>query len=284
MLKLSLIIPVYNEEHHIRGCLDAISRQSEMPDEVIVVDNNCTDRTIDIAKTYDFVTVIAEPKQGRAHARNAGFNAAKHDILGRIDSDSLLSRNWVETVKRHFASDNQLSGLTGLSSTPILPLLRWPKSTLFSRTYYWNVHGVFGTITTWGATMAVRKNSWEMVKNDVCLDDKKAHEDQDIALWMASKSQKIIQANDVRITAYNQSFRYLPKMLYYIKLRNQTKKRHLELGNLPAPENLRFPMFQRIGSFSLSIPALIYGILVGIVFLPLDWLMIKVVKSKTWFD
>lgn len=50
MLTLTLVIPVFNEEHQIKGCLDAVASQTVMPDEVIVVDNNCTDRTIEIAQ------------------------------------------------------------------------------------------------------------------------------------------------------------------------------------------------------------------------------------------
>ena len=55
---LSIIIPVYNEESHLRQCLDAIAKQIEKPDEVIVVDNNSTDETVQIAKSFSFVKVL----------------------------------------------------------------------------------------------------------------------------------------------------------------------------------------------------------------------------------
>ena len=284
MLKLSLIIPTFNEERHIKACLDAVKNQTVKPHEVIVVDNNCTDKTLEIAEQYDFVKIVKESRQGRGYARNAGFNAATGDVLGRIDADSQIHDTWVERVLRHFGEDAELSAVTGLSYTPVVPILKWPKSTFFSRAYYWHVHGFFGTVTTWGANMAVRKTAWNYVKDDVCLDDKAVHEDQDIALWLAGKSLIIRQTNDLHCTAYNQSFRYLPKMLYYIRLRSNTRIYHLKAGNLPAPEAVRISNVHRIGSYMFSVPVLFYGLILGIIMLPLDWYMVQIRKNIDWFS
>lgn len=284
MLMFSLIIPVYNEERHIRACLDAIACQSDMPDEVIVVDNNCSDETITIAKQYDFVQIVHEKNQGRGHARNAGFNAARGDILARIDADSKLAKDWVARVKKHFKKDKNLHGLTGLGITPIIPLLKNPKSTYLTRCYYWNVHTFFRTVTMWGATMAISREAWENVQEAVCLDDTLVHEDQDISLCMAGLSLKIIQANDVRVVSTNQSFRYLPKMLYYTGLRNKTKKRHIMLGNLPPHDQVCIPLRNLIGSYTLSLGAFVYGLVGGFILFPLDWFMVNVVKKKGWFN
>ena len=284
MLKLSLIIPVYNEERHIEATLDSIAAQTVKPDEVILVDNNCNDKTLEIAEKYDFVKIVHEEKQGRGHARNAGFNAAKYDVLARIDGDSLLQANWVEAVKNHFETDEELAGLTGLAYTPVLPLLKWPLWTFYARTYYWNVHGVFGTITCWGATMAVSKKAWKAVKNDVCLDDTQVHEDQDIALWIAALDMKIIQANDVRITSYDESFRYFPKLWYYTALRDKTRKYHKEKDNLPPPPSKRIPMIERLGSHVFSIPMFFWGFVVGVIMFPLDYFMYRILGREQWLD
>lgn len=284
MLTLSLIIPVYNEEHHIRACLEAIAAQTVAPTEVIVVDNNCTDGTISIVKEFSFVRVISETKQGRGHARNAGFNAARGEIIGRIDADSLLQPNWVETVIGHFTQNNSLAGLTGLGITPFIPLTVMPKNTFMTRSYYWYVHAYFGTITMWGANMAVRKSAWHQVKELVCLDDAQVHEDQDIALHMAGKSMLIQQMNDVLVVSLNQSFRYLPKMLYYARLAGYTRRFHRKLGNIPVPQSIRISLMRRLGSLLYSLPASIYALIVGVLFLPLDFIMVTIVKDKHWFD
>ena len=100
---LSIIIPAYNEARHIKACLDAIAAQTEVPDEVIVVDNNSTDRTVEIANSYPFVTIMNESTQGIVFARNRGFNATTTDIIGRIDADSVLPIDWVTRVKAYYA-------------------------------------------------------------------------------------------------------------------------------------------------------------------------------------
>ena len=53
-LTLSIVIPVFNEQRYIKACLDSIAAQTVKPDEVIVVDNNSTDKTVQIAKKYKF--------------------------------------------------------------------------------------------------------------------------------------------------------------------------------------------------------------------------------------
>lgn len=102
-MKITLVIPVYNEEQYIAGCLDSIAKQKIRPDEVIVVDNNCTDNTLLIVKKYPFVQVKHEEKQGMIAARNAGFNAASHEIIARCDADTQLPTNWIK-FKRSYSS------------------------------------------------------------------------------------------------------------------------------------------------------------------------------------
>jgi glycosyltransferase involved in cell wall biosynthesis len=63
-LSLTIVIPVFNEQNHISACLEAIAAQTAMPDEVIVVDNNSTDKTVQIAKQFAFVKIIKEKRQG----------------------------------------------------------------------------------------------------------------------------------------------------------------------------------------------------------------------------
>src|SRR5260221_7568754 len=93
-LRISIIIPAYNEEGHLPACLDAIAAQTLKPDEVIVVDNNSTDKTVEIAKKYPFVKLLNEKRQGLRYTRNTGLDAATGDVIGRIDTDSILSPKW----------------------------------------------------------------------------------------------------------------------------------------------------------------------------------------------
>jgi glycosyltransferase involved in cell wall biosynthesis len=273
MLKLSLIIPVYNEEFHIENCLKAVEAQTVMPDEVIIVDNNCTDRTIELAKQFNFVKVIKEPKQGRGHARAAGFSAAKYEIIGRIDADSVISPNWVERVKHNFSEDPDLAGVTGLGYTDYLPYLRF-KSKIMSRAYYWFVHAGFNTVTMWGANMALRAEYWKKVADKVYDNQLDVHEDQDVSLWIAGLGGKNIVDSKLLITTSGQTFRYLPKTISYTFMFLKTKKLHKQNGNLSSKQLHKLGFFNtlpgRIGAFFVSI----YGFFFALIFFPIDYVVI----------
>jgi glycosyltransferase involved in cell wall biosynthesis len=279
MLTLSLIIPVYNEERHIGACLDAVAKQTMKPLEVIIVDNNCSDRTLEIAETYDFVTIIHENKQGRGYARTAGFNAAKGDILGRIDADSRIHPDWVEHTSKRFTDDGELSGLTGMACVPFIPYVTRLKSQLFARAYYWFAHASFNTITMWGANTAVRRSSWSRVSDSVCLDDRIVHEDQDLSLWIAADGGKIMQDNHMMITSDAQSYRYLPKLLHYTNLYLSTKKFHKNNGNLAKKQLRRLGFCHTLPGRLLSILPSLYMLFISIILFPLDYLLLRLPKK-----
>ena len=102
--RVSIVIPAYNEERYLPACLDAIAAQTIKPFEVIVVDNNSSDSTAKIAAQYPFVRVVNEPRRGIGFARNAGFNAAAGDIIGRIDADTHVPASWVAKVQDYLCS------------------------------------------------------------------------------------------------------------------------------------------------------------------------------------
>jgi glycosyltransferase involved in cell wall biosynthesis len=279
MLKLSLIIPVYNEERHIQSCLSAIARQSVAPFEVIVVNNNCTDRTLEIAESFDFVTVVHESKQGLIHARNKGFNFASGDIIGRIDADSIIDENWVEIVVKTFESDEELYGMTGLAFTDTVPYINSLKSKIFSKTYFWFVDANYNTVIMWGANMALKKQAWLSVENKVILDDKKVHEDQDLSLWVAASGLKIIKKKSMLITTDGQSYRYLPKFYYYFKLYKKTKELHTENGNLSSGKLHKIGFWKTLPGRIMGLLPTFYITIVSIVFFPVDYLVVKYSKN-----
>ncbi len=281
-LSISIVIPVYNEEKQIKECLDSIARQTVLPDEVIVVDNNCTDKTVEIARTFPLVRIILEQRQGRGHARTAGFNAVKSDIIGRIDADSRLDSNWVEQVISRFERDPQLAGLTGIGITSFIPGIQSIKTSVFSRSYYWFVHAGFRTITMWGSTMAVRNILWQKVNNSVCNDDELVHEDQDLSLAIAGAGGKIIQDNNLKITTSGQTFRYLPKVLKYHKLYKNTMRINKENGNLNSPLLIKL-------SFWRTLPGRLWTIFLGVFFFifiilmfPIDYVIARKLRHREW--
>ncbi len=81
-MKLSLIVPCYNEERRIYDCLDAVLKADYPWYELIVVDNGSTDMTAEIVqRLFPQVRVVSEPKVGLYHAPQRGFWEATGDVL-----------------------------------------------------------------------------------------------------------------------------------------------------------------------------------------------------------
>lgn len=181
-MKISVVIPVFNEEKYITTCLTHLFKQKELPDEVIVVDNNSTDQTVALAIKFP-VRIIREKKQGITPARNKGFNAAKYPIIGRIDADTLVPPNWIKDIKERFESDSHLvafSGATVFTNKHLDELLKIPGIV-----YYASFKKIMGCDCLYGPNMAIRKKAWEKVKSFTCDDDRLVHEDADLAIHMA---------------------------------------------------------------------------------------------------
>ena len=111
-LRISLVIPVYNEESYVRQCLESALSQTVPFFEIIIVDNNSTDATVRLAQLYPGVTVLREKRQGVVYARDHGFNAARGDIIARCDGDSILAPDWAETLSRVF-EDKAVDAVSG---------------------------------------------------------------------------------------------------------------------------------------------------------------------------
>jgi glycosyltransferase involved in cell wall biosynthesis len=179
--RISLIIPAYNEERYLGACLDAVARQTVMPDEVIVIDNNSTDNTAAIATRYPFVTLLHESQQGIVYARNRGFDAASGEILARTDADVVLPDTWVERVGAFYAdakhADWGLSGNGRPNNLPFSHLLGWLQGQIAFRTNRW----LLGHYIFFGSNMAMPRAGWRRVRGEVCLRTD-VHEDLDLAI------------------------------------------------------------------------------------------------------
>ncbi len=186
---LSIVIPAYNEARVLGACLDAIANQSVSPDEVIVVDNNSTDATVEIANRYDFVTVVQAPLQGIVHARDAGFNASRSDIIGRVDADTILDPDWVEQTKLFFANNQEVAAVTGDCYFYDIPLSRLMSASQ-AIMYHSIQRRIAGTTVLWGSNMALTSKAWSAMRNHHDT-SKELDEDIMLSLRMADAGLKI---------------------------------------------------------------------------------------------
>jgi glycosyltransferase involved in cell wall biosynthesis len=129
-MKISFVIPAYNEEHFLADCLQTIItdvKNSNADAEIIVVNNASTDRTKAVAQSFSGVMIIEESSKGLVKARQAGFMAATGDLIANIDADVRLPLGWTSKVLREFQQDPLLIGLSGPfiyhDASPLLRLL-----------------------------------------------------------------------------------------------------------------------------------------------------------------
>ena len=124
MMVVSVIIPTLNEARHIKTCLDSILNQSYPKDkyEVLVVDSDSTDGTIDIVNAYcgkhNNVTLIFEDKKSASAARNKGIEMAKGKIIAFVDADTIISEGWIAQIIGSFDDLHQLGVVGGPDFTP----------------------------------------------------------------------------------------------------------------------------------------------------------------------
>jgi len=115
-MKISFVIPAYNEENYLKDCLESIFREAENKNydyEIIVVNNASTDKTKQIAKSFKNVKIIGELEKGLVYARKTGYLAAAGDLIANIDSDSRLTSGWIDTILSEFTNDKKLVALSG---------------------------------------------------------------------------------------------------------------------------------------------------------------------------
>ncbi|MCD6393163.1 MAG: glycosyltransferase, partial [Planctomycetes bacterium] len=113
LVGVSIIVPVYNDEKHIAPLIESLLSQDYRHDllEIIIVDNNSTDRSREIIQRYP-VTLLEEKEIQSSYAsRNRGINSARHDVLAFIDSDCLACKQWIaKGVERLLGSGVDLVG------------------------------------------------------------------------------------------------------------------------------------------------------------------------------
>jgi glycosyltransferase involved in cell wall biosynthesis len=124
-MRYYIIIPAYNEEALIQLTLNSLSNQTVLPNKVIVVNDNSTDKTAEIvsafAKENPFVSLVNKTSAAihlpGSKVIQAFHEGEKHiddnyDILVKIDADLIFPSNYFETIIKHFESDDRI-GMAG---------------------------------------------------------------------------------------------------------------------------------------------------------------------------
>lgn len=99
--KVSVIVPVYNAQRTIAGCIDSLLGLDYPKKnlELIVVNNASTDRTADVLNHYrGEIEILYEEKRGPAAARNKGLLNASGDVVAFVDADCIVDKQWLKNI------------------------------------------------------------------------------------------------------------------------------------------------------------------------------------------
>ena len=116
-MKISVVIPAYNEEKYIETCLKSLRRQDYGDGyEIIIADNSSDDATVKIAERYAD-KVIVHPRNTISYGRQRGAEAARYEVIAFTDADTMIPPGWLSSVASCFTHD----GVVGMHGQ-LMPL------------------------------------------------------------------------------------------------------------------------------------------------------------------
>lgn len=163
-----MIIPVLNGEAHVAEQLAALASQTYRGRwELVVVDNGCTDRTLEIVRSWldrlPAVTIAdARTTRGLNHARNAGAAAARGDFLAFCDADDVATRGWLEALAEAARHADLVGGRNEWETLNDPMVVAWRPSrpmTDLMRAHDWLRYASGGNLGVW--TSVAREIRWD---------------------------------------------------------------------------------------------------------------------------
>lgn len=109
-MKVSVVITVLNEEKTIGRLLASLARQTQKPDEIVIVDGGSCDRTLEKIQKYRNIEIQRKLKifvkrgANRAEGRNLAIKKASGEIIAITDAGCILTKNWLEEIVKPFKS------------------------------------------------------------------------------------------------------------------------------------------------------------------------------------
>lgn len=102
MIKVSIIVPIYNVEKYINKCLDSLTNQTLKEIEIICINDGSTDNSLKLLENYknkdSRIVLINQKNSGQSAARNKGVEIAKGEYIGFVDSDDWIDSNFFERL------------------------------------------------------------------------------------------------------------------------------------------------------------------------------------------
>lgn len=181
-MTISVVVPAYNEQELLPACLQALLTQTRQPDEIIIVDNNSSDRTAHIARQCG-VTVITEKQQGIMPAVYTGIAASTGDIIARCDADSIVPNDWVEKIEKTMELNTEAAGVTGPGKFYGTGRI-WAglAQMWYMYAYFVLVGSALANWPIFGSNCAIRRTTWQAISHKLHKERTDIHDDIEISV------------------------------------------------------------------------------------------------------
>lgn len=178
---LSVVVPCLNDAALLGPTLDSLARQGVPADEIIVVDNASTDNSAEVARSRG-AYVVDERRRGVTRASATGFDAARGDVIVRLDADVVAPEDFLERVHRVWDAADISPGRRVVAATGSarFSLPGWRGdflSALYLGAYRASVASTLGHYPVFGTNFSLRRDWWEDVRDHIDLDDSRVHDD-----------------------------------------------------------------------------------------------------------
>jgi len=114
-MKLSVVTPSYNQCKYIEQTIQSVlNQEGDFELEYLIIDGGSTDGTLDILKKYNGqINWVSERDRGQSHAINKGFNKAKGEIIGWLNSDDLYEEGAMQKIVSVFSENEDCQWIAG---------------------------------------------------------------------------------------------------------------------------------------------------------------------------
>lgn len=212
---ISVIIPTIGRQKALHNCLNSLSRQSILPDEIVIVDNSADSKCLPgrsnssylLSGTKINIKYIREARRGVAYARNAGIKAAKNDLIAFIDDDCIADKDWIEKImdsaKKYTGVLIQGMNYNGLPNNIFSCIEHFTTQSFFFSGLFKDSQGIYYSKFLDTKNCLIKKS---LVPRFSYFDKQFFMlEDVDFSLTMARKGIKTILNKDIRVLHFGRS-------------------------------------------------------------------------------